>query len=45
MGLVRFALRHPVTVLVGVLTVLLGAWLAQQRMKIDIFPTVGSPAI
>ncbi len=45
MGLVRFALRHPVTVLVGVLTVLLGAWLAQQRMKIDIFPVVGSPAI
>lgn len=45
MGLVRFALRHPVTVLVGVLTVILGAWLAVQRMKVDIFPTVGSPAI
>ncbi|MBY0507411.1 MAG: efflux RND transporter permease subunit [Bryobacteraceae bacterium] len=45
MALVRFALRHPVTVLVGVLTILLGAWLAQQRMKVDIFPTVGSPAI
>ncbi len=45
MGLVRFSLRHPVTVLVAMLSVLLGAWLAWQRIKVDIFPTVGSPAI
>ena len=45
MGLVRFALRHPVSIAVAVITVLLGAWLAIERMKIDIFPNVGAPAI
>lgn len=45
MRLVRFALRHPVSIAVAVLAVMLGAWLAIGRMKIDIFPNVGAPAI
>lgn len=45
MGLVRFALRRPVSIAVAVLAILLGAWLAVQRMKVDIFPDIGAPAI
>src|SRR5687767_7146536 len=45
MWLVLSALRRPVTVLVAVLAVLLGAALATRRMKVDIFPQVGSPTI
>lgn len=45
MWLVRFALRRPVTILVVVLAVALGAYLAVRRMPVDIFPQVGAPAI
>ncbi|MEZ5403235.1 MAG: efflux RND transporter permease subunit [Bryobacteraceae bacterium] len=45
MWLVLSALRRPLTVVVAVLAVLLGSFLAIQRMKKDIFPAVGSPTI
>lgn len=45
MNLARFALRHPWTVLVAVVAVCLGAWLALQRMTRDIFPPLGIPTI
>lgn len=45
MWLVLTALRRPVTMVVAVLAVLLASALALRQMKIDIFPTVGSPTI
>ena len=45
MNLVRAALRRPITVLVLVLAVALGASLAIERMPRDIFPTLGIPTI
>ncbi len=45
MNLVRAALRRPITVLVLVLAVVLGATLAIERMPRDIFPTLGIPTI
>jgi multidrug efflux pump subunit AcrB len=45
MALVRFALRHPVSIAVIVLAVALIAGLAITRMPVDIFPQVGAPAI
>jgi multidrug efflux pump subunit AcrB len=45
MDLVRAALRRPITVLVLVLAVVLGASLAVERMPRDIFPTLGIPTI
>jgi multidrug efflux pump subunit AcrB len=45
MNLVQAALRRPVTVVVLILGVALGAWLAIQRMPRDIFPTLGIPTI
>ena len=45
MDLVRAALRRPITVLVLVLAVVLGASLAIERMPRDIFPTLGIPTI
>lgn len=45
MGLVRFALRRPVTILIVVLTIMLGSWMAARRMPVDIFPNLGNPTI
>ena len=45
MNLVRAALRRPITVLVLVVAVVLGATLAIERMPRDIFPTLGIPTI
>jgi multidrug efflux pump subunit AcrB len=45
MGLVRFALSRPITVVVALLAIAIGAALALRRMPIDIFPKVGPPAI
>src|SRR5262245_51387559 len=45
MRLVRAALRRPIAMLVGVLALVVMAMLAIQRMKVDIFPQVGSPTI
>src|ERR1700757_218142 len=40
-----FALRHPVTVMVAVLTIVLGSGLAVWRMRVDIFPSLNLPVI
>jgi multidrug efflux pump subunit AcrB len=40
-----FALRHPYTVMVGVVALVLGSVLAVTRMKIDIFPELNLPVI
>src|SRR5215813_9860813 len=45
MNLVQGALRRPLTVLVLVIGVSLGAWAALQRMTRDIFPPLGIPTI
>ncbi|MBI3050229.1 MAG: efflux RND transporter permease subunit [Acidobacteria bacterium] len=45
MWLIRAALRRPVTILIGIIGVALMSLLAVQRMKIDIFPDLGTPVI
>jgi multidrug efflux pump subunit AcrB len=45
MGLIRAALRRPITVLVAVMAVALCAILAVLRMRIDIFPDLNLPVI
>jgi multidrug efflux pump subunit AcrB len=40
-----FALRHPVSVMVAVLALVLGSGLALSRMKVDIFPSLNLPVI
>ena len=45
MNLVSSSLRRPITVLVLVLAVCLGGWLAIQRMTRDIVPPLGIPTI
>jgi multidrug efflux pump subunit AcrB len=45
MSLVHIALRRPLTIVVAVIAVILGAWIALQRMTRDIFPPLGIPTI
>ncbi len=45
MRLVLAALQRPVTVVVALIAIALCAWLAVERMPVDIFPQVGDPAI
>jgi multidrug efflux pump subunit AcrB len=45
MSLVNVALRRPLTIIVAVIAVALGAWVALQRMTRDIFPPLGIPTI
>jgi multidrug efflux pump subunit AcrB len=45
MNLVASALRRPITVIVVVLAIVLGAGLAVQKMSRDIFPPLGIPTI
>src|SRR5436853_1082114 len=45
MNPIVFALRHPITVLVALVGVLVGSGLAVLRMKIDIFPNLNLPVI
>src|SRR5206468_476366 len=40
-----FALRHPITVMVGIVAVVVGSVLAMVRMKIDIFPSLNLPVV
>ncbi len=40
-----FALRHPITVMVGIVAVIAGSALAFWRMKIDVFPSLNLPVI
>jgi multidrug efflux pump subunit AcrB len=45
MGLIIAALRRPITVLVGMVAIALGCWMAVQRMSVDIFPSLNLPVI
>ena len=45
MNLVRAALRRPLTVIVLIIAVCLGAWTALKQMTRDIFPPLGVPTI
>src|SRR6267142_240277 len=45
MWLVLSALRRPISVVVAVISIALCAILAVQRMRVDIFPNLGAPAI
>src|SRR5688572_4203890 len=45
MNLVQPALRRPLTIIVAVIAVALGAVLALRQMPRDIFPTLGIPTI
>ena len=45
MNPIVFALRHPYTVMVGILAIVLGSGLALSRMKIDIFPSLNLPVV
>src|SRR5678809_39704 len=45
MRLVLAALSRPITIVVALVAIALGAYLAVQRMAVDIFPKGGDPAI
>jgi RND family efflux transporter MFP subunit len=45
MNPIVFALRHPVTVMVALLGLLVGGAFAAYRMKVDIFPALNLPVI
>jgi multidrug efflux pump subunit AcrB len=45
MNLVQTAMRRPLTIVVLVIAIILGAGLALQRMSRDIFPPLGIPTI
>lgn len=45
MGLIRAALRRPITVLIAVFGVALTSFLAIHRMPVDIFPDLNQPVI
>jgi multidrug efflux pump subunit AcrB len=45
MWLVLMAMRRPITIVVAVLTIGLMSVMAIQRMKVDIFPQLGAPAV
>src|SRR5882724_6244082 len=45
MNPIIFAMRHPITVMVTIVTVVMGAVLAVFRMPIDIFPDLNTPVI
>jgi multidrug efflux pump subunit AcrB len=45
MSLPRLALRHPWTILVIVVAILLGSYVASQKMARDVFPPLGIPTI
>jgi multidrug efflux pump subunit AcrB len=42
---INFALRHPYTVMVGIVALVLGSALALVRMRVDIFPSLNLPVI
>jgi multidrug efflux pump subunit AcrB len=45
MNPIVFALRHPITVMVGVVALVVGSALAVLRLKVDIFPSLNLPVI
>ena len=45
MNMINSALRRPITVLVAVIGIIMGCYLAIQRMQVDIFPALNLPVI
>lgn len=45
MKLIIAALRHPIAILVSVLSILFFSWLAVRNSKVDIFPKLGLPTV
>ena len=45
MNPIAFALRRPISVMVLVIALAMGAWLALRRMDVDIFPRLDLPVI
>src|ERR1051326_5669619 len=45
MGLVQFALRRPLSVVVAIIAVIIGAVVALGQMSRDVFPPLGIPTI
>jgi multidrug efflux pump subunit AcrB len=45
MNPIVFALRNPVTVMVGVVAVLIGSGLAAYRTRVDVFPALNQPVV
>src|SRR5437588_8339282 len=45
MNPIVFALRHPITVMVALVAILVGSALSLYRMKVDIFPNLNQPVI
>src|SRR5690348_4795685 len=45
MSLVSAAMRRPITVLVAIVALVLGAVMALRRMRVDILPSLGVPVI
>src|SRR5205085_6267800 len=45
MNPIIFALRHPITIMVAMVGIIVGSGLAVTRMKIDIFPQLNLPVV
>ena len=45
MNPIIFALRHPITVMVAIIAIVGGSYLAFERMQVDIFPELDLPVI
>ncbi len=45
MNPIEFALRRPVTMMVAIVALIAGGWLALSRMKVDIFPSLDLPVV
>src|SRR5918994_6012823 len=45
MWLIRAAMRRPITILILIVGIALMSLLAVRRMKVDIFPALGTPVI
>ncbi len=45
MNPIAFALRRPITIMVAMVALAFGGWLAYARMKVDIFPALNMPVV
>src|SRR5436309_3388991 len=45
MNPIAFALRHPITIMVAIVGIIVGSVMAVSRMKVDIFPSLNLPVI
>jgi multidrug efflux pump subunit AcrB len=45
MNPIRFALRHPITIIVAMIGLVAGGWFALSRIKVDIFPALNLPVV